>query len=443
MSRPLSRTARAAAVALVLCALAWLAPAGAATRSAGAHRASSTLLGGVYITGLSEYSPLAQADRDVARARSLNAKVVRIDIPWSVMEPRGPNQLDAHALAYTDRLMSDASARGIRVIMMVESTPCWASSSPTPVGRKCGSRQSAAVNRWPPNNPADYAAFVAYLAARYGTQLAAIEVWNEPDQANQQYFAGPEKARRYAAILRAAYPAIKQANPNVTVLGGSLVGSSGVFLRALYAAGIKGYYDGLSVHYYDLTLASLRAIHAVQLANGDPAPLWLDEFGWSSCWPRYKIQQEQACVTKQIQATNVANLIHALARVPYVAAAVVYKLQGARAEDFGVLSAAGSRKPAFAALASALASPLSSAGPVSLALRRAGASVVASGSGPPGDYVRLEAFQGSTLRYWAVFTLDRFNRYSITLPSLLGTRGLRIRVYELWAGAARAAQRNI
>ncbi len=74
-------------------------------------------------------------------------------------------------------------------------------------------------------------------------------------------------------MLRAAYPAIKQANPNVPVLAGSLVGSNGVFLRALYAAGIKGYYDGLAVHFYNLTLGSLRAIHEVQLANGDTKPL--------------------------------------------------------------------------------------------------------------------------------------------------------------------------
>ena len=130
------------------------------------------------------------------------------------------------------------------------------------------------------------ATFVAYLAQRYGTRLAAIEVWNEPDQSNEAYFAGPEKPQRYAAVLRAAYPAIKQANPNVPVLAGSLVGANGVFLRALYAAGIKGYYDGLAVHYYTLTLASLRSIHEVQVANGDTKPLWLNEFGWSSCWPQ-------------------------------------------------------------------------------------------------------------------------------------------------------------
>ena len=108
--------------------------------------------------------------------------------------------------------------------------------------------------------------------------------------------------QRYAAIVRAAYTAIKQADAAVPVLAGSLVGSNGVFLRALYAAGIKGYYDGLAVHYYSLVLASLRAIHEVQLANGDSRPLWLDEFGWSSCYPKQRIQEEQACVTARIQA---------------------------------------------------------------------------------------------------------------------------------------------
>ncbi len=86
------------------------------------------------------------------------------------------------------------------------------------------------------------------------------------------------------------------------------MGSNGAFLRALYAAGIKGYYDGLSVHFYNLVLASLRYIHEVQLQNGDHTPLWLNEFGWSSCWPRQRVQQEQGCVTKQVQAANLANV---------------------------------------------------------------------------------------------------------------------------------------
>jgi hypothetical protein len=430
------------ALALSLCALALLAPAGDAKRAPDARPSSTPPLGGVDIIDVRP-KPLREADFAIAQARALHAKVVRTEVPWSILEPDGPNQLDPSALAFTDRLVSDAAAAGIRVIMLVDSSPCWASSAPAALLSKCVPGGSGQANTWAPTHPADYAAFVAYLAQRYGTRLAAIEIWNEPDQANQLYFAGPNKAVRYAALLRAAYPAIKQANPNVPVLAGSLVGANGMFLRALYAAGIKGYYDGLAVHFYTLTLAALRVFREVQLANGDTKPLWLDEFGWSSCWPRQKIQQEQGCVTQQVQATNITNLFRSLAHTPYVAAETLYELQGYRAEDFGVLNEKGVRKPSFAALSRVLASPFGAPSPVSLSLRSQNGHVVASGSGPVGDYMQLEAFQSGRLRYRALFVLDRFNRYSIALPSALGVSGLQVRVYQKWTGPGRAAQRSI
>jgi hypothetical protein len=346
-------------------------------------------------------------------------------------------------VALADRLVSDASAAGIRVIMDVDSTPCWASTAPAPLLGSCRPGIESAANSWPPVNASSYAAFVAYLARRYGPHLAAIEVWNEPDQANEAYFAGPEKAARYATVLRAAYPAIKAADPSVPVLAGSLVGSNGAFLRLLYANGIKGYYDGLSVHYYTLTLDDLRSIHETQLANGDDKPLWLNEFGWTSCLPRQQIEQEQQCVTPQIQAKNLSNTLRALARSPFVAAAVVYKLQDSRDEDFGMLSASGARKPAFAAFAGAMSAPFGRISPVTLRLRRKGSQVLASGSGPVGDVMRMEVFQGKVLRFWATFGLNRFNEYSIALPAVLGTHGLRVRVFQYWSGPARAAQKKI
>jgi Cellulase (glycosyl hydrolase family 5) len=409
-------------IALGLLALVWLSATANAATSTPA-RAAAAPMGGLNITSVGANLPLSLADREIALARSLHAKLVRVEVGWSTLEPNGAGGMDADVLGFMDRLVSDAAANGIGVIATVDSTPCWASSAPAALLRKCVAGRASKANAWPPSDPSEYASFVAYLAARYGTRLAAIEVWNEPDQANEDYFAGPDKPQRYAAILRAAYPAIKQANAGVRVLTGSLVGSNGVFLRALYAAGIKGY--------------------EVQLANGDSTPLWLDEFGWSSCWPTRKLQEEQACVSPQIQGANIANLFRSLARTPYVAAEVLYKLQDSNLEDFGVLTSRQARKPAFAALAGVLANPFGAPSAVTLSLRRAHGKVFASGSGPVGDYMQLEVFRGATLRYRALFTLNRFNRYAIALPSVLGTSGLRVRVFQYWAGVARAAQRSI
>lgn len=408
-----------------------------------ARPATSAPQGGVNIVSSSGRAPLALVDREIATARALNARVVRTEVPWSAFEPSASGQIEPKAQAFLDRLVSDATASGMRVIVVVDSTPCWASSAPATLLSECSPGRLSKANAWPPREPSAYASFVSYLAARYGTDLAAIEVWNEPDQSNEDYFAGPEKPQRYATVLRAAYTAIKQVNPAIPVLAGSLVGSNGVFLRALYAAGIKGYYDGLAVHFYTLTLASLRALHEVQVANRDTTPLWLDEFGWSSCWPRHKIEQEQGCVTPAVQARNITNLYRSLAHTPWVAAEVLYKLQDSADEAFGVLSARGARKPAFAALASVLANPFGSPSRVTLSLHRRGREIVASGEGPVGDYMELEALRGGVLRYRALFTLNRFNRYAIPLPSALGTHGLAVRVYQYWGGLARATRRSI
>jgi polysaccharide biosynthesis protein PslG len=430
-----------AALATAACVL--LAAFGSANASAaGARSASGAQLGGVNILSLIPGASMAEADAAISSARALHAKVVRTDLPWSAFEPQAAQTMSAPALAFADHVIDDAASAGLRVIITVDSTPCWDSTAPPALLRKCKPGSFTAANSWPPKNPSDYAAFVAFLARRYGSKLAAIEVWNEPDQSNEKYFAGPNKPARYAAILRAAYPAIKQADPQLTVLGGSLVGSNGSFLKALYAAGIKGFYDGLSVHFYNLTLASLRAIHEVQLAAGDNTPLWLDEFGWTSCWP-HRIEQEQGCVTTQTQASNLANAFRSFAQAPYLAAAVVYKLQDSRSEDFGVLSTTGTRKPSFKALAQVLKSSRGPITPVTLRLARDGSRVRASGSGPVGDFMQLEAFQGTVLRYRALFTLNRFNDFSITLPAALGTSGLRVRVYQYWAGVGKAAQKSI
>jgi hypothetical protein len=430
---------------LALCALVALWPSAAAAASGGevARPSSATLMGGVNLGSVQRDASIGQADRSVAVAQQLHAKLVRMEVPWSVMEPLGPHEIDSHALAYIDRLAADAARAGIRLIMLVQSSPCWASSAPAALLRACAPSQVSKANSWGPAHPQAFARFVAYLARRYGPHLAAIEIWNEPDQANEAYFAGPSKAARYAAMLRAAYPAIKRANASVSVLGGSLVGSNGAFLRALYAAGIKGFYDGLAVHYYNLTLASLRSIHETQLANGDSTPLWLGEFGWTSCWPRHRIQEEQGCVTAQTQTANILNTFHALSRLRYVAAALLYKLLDSRDEEFGVVSVAGRHKLSFGAFSRVLRSPFGAVSRVTLGLGSKRGRVFASGSGPVGDFMELEAFQGSVLRYRALFTLDRFNRYSVSLPAVLGTHGLHVRVFQYASAPSRAAQASI
>src|SRR5207248_77804 len=171
------RAGMTVALALAVCAAAPCRAHGATS----SQRPATGPLGGVNVIGLYSGVSPAVADRQIAAARKLHAKVVRAELRWSTLEPVRPNDVDAAALAFTDRLVGAAAAAGIRVIFTVDSTPCWASSAPASLLRNCVPRKSTPANAWPPTDPASYAAAVAYLAHRYGAKLAGIEIWNEPD----------------------------------------------------------------------------------------------------------------------------------------------------------------------------------------------------------------------------------------------------------------------
>lgn len=369
----------------------------------------------------------------LAAAKRLGAQIVRMEVTWSTLEPAAAGQQDPTTLAAVDAAVASAKAHGMKILMVVVGTPCWASTAPAALKGDCSGRPTPdAVKAYPPSDPKDFAAVTRFLAGRYKASLAALELWNEPDQANEDYFAGPDKADRYVAMVKAAYPEIKKVAPAVPVLAGSIVGANGNFLRALYAAGMKGYYDGLSVHYYDLVLGSLRSIRQVQLKAGDRKPLWLAEFGWSSCAPA-RTQGGQLCVSKQAQGPNTVDIFRSLRHTSYVKAAVVYTLQDTAQYDFGVLDKAGHDKLAFSVIQKGW--KLNRAPrPVVLNLRRSGAGAIASGTGPAGDTLELDVFQGTTLRYKASFRLDRDNRYSLKIPAAVAKRGYRVRVYQYWDG---------
>ena len=260
--------------------------------------------------------------------------------------------------------IADAAAAGIHVIMTVDNTPCWASSAPAPLLHELQPRAAERRQRLAARRPRRRTRRSSPTSPRATARaLAAIEVWNEPDQANEDYFAGPRQSRTLRGGAARGLSRDQGSEPRGGGArridrGPQRSSSCGRSMRR----GSRASTTASSVHFYTLTLAAVRSIHEVQLANGDATPLWLDEFGWTSCWPR-PIEQEQGCVTEQTQATNLANTVRSLARAPYVAAAVDYKLQDSTSESFGLTSTSGARKPSFAALASAFSSPFGPAQP--------------------------------------------------------------------------------
>ncbi|MFC7673140.1 Ig-like domain-containing protein [Mycolicibacterium sp. GCM10028919] len=240
----------------------------------------------IHVPDLLFYS---QADLNIAldKLQSVGITDLRVLVPWAAVQPI-PGWNDWSAV---DRVINGAAARNIKVLGILNSPPVWASvANTTPLAGM-------------PASNAQFAAFAGAAAARYKGKVTAWEVWNEPN-AIMFWQPGPNAAQ-YTELLKAAYPAIKAADPNAVVVAASvgatldwfnLTVNPVRFVDEMYKAGAAGYFDALSFHPYQYTtpfsqggymfespLSQANRIYALMVANGDGhKKIWATEYGQPS-----------------------------------------------------------------------------------------------------------------------------------------------------------------
>ena len=314
---------------------------------------------GVVVNGASGLSP--ESDGQLA---GLGVGWVRGFVPWTVFEPNQGHLNEPQISALESGLAS--LPKGTKVILDVVNTPQWESGSANPV--------------MPPRDPADFGHFVGAIAKRFAGKVAAWEIWNEEDD-SMWWASGPDPGA-YTALLKAAYPAIKAADPSGKVVVGGLTGNDYEFLSQLYADGAKGSFDAVGVHTdsicnrvspYEIlrngrtdqrinrwAFLGYRTVHEVMLANGDDKPIWMTELGWSTSTQECNFGagagRGVAGVSPQTQATFLKQAYHCLAQDPYVQVGIWFGLQDTEPFDsprssYGLLDSALLPKPAFGALA--------------------------------------------------------------------------------------------
>ncbi len=298
-----------------------------------------------------------QSAPENSQVATLGTHWVRLFATWSDLEPERGGGLAANWVANYEQTFRSLPA-GTKVVLDVVGTPQWETGSSN--------------EHTPPANPHEYAAFVGALAERFGSRVSAYEIWNEEDSSG--WWAGGPNPAAYAQLLEAAYPAIKAANPNATVVLGGLTGNDYEYLEGVYQAGAKGYFDAVGVHTdtacnklspYEFlrgtgnrliadSFLAYREVHAVMLANGDNKPIWMTELSWrttnATCSEGAWAGQTAAGVSEEQQATYLEQAYHCLAEDPYVQVALWFPLTDEGAVTSGLLRANGSRKPSFAAM---------------------------------------------------------------------------------------------
>ena len=241
--------------------------------------------------------------RDLLRhLAALDAGWVKVQVSWKLHEPQ-PGAYNEELFGELDRLIAGANGQGVKVLLSVSKAPEWS----RPVTEMDG----------PPSDFALFEAFTRYLATRYAGQVAAYELWNEPNL-QREWNGFPlsaadlvELTRRGAAGVRAADPValIIAAAPATTGINDGVNAiDDRVYFGGMLAAGAAGVVDGFGVHPYgwanppdsraaDATQVSsshnnhpsfffadtMNDYHAMLFAAGAAGrPLWATEFGWGT-----------------------------------------------------------------------------------------------------------------------------------------------------------------
>jgi len=226
---------------------------------------------------------------DMARQFDLMARMhvtfVRVDFNWAAVEgTRG--QYD---WSYTDRIVEHAAARGMEILALLSYTPGWA-------------RPPGTTTHDAPTRTVDFAEFARAAAKRYLTRgVRSWEIWNEPNSSDH-WHPRPD-VNRYGELFTAAAAAIRNIDPDATVMTGGLTRggdtpdgrriSQITFLSGLYRNGAAQVADAIAIHPYSFpylpsgsaegiegTYQSLPAIRALTRRYGDTEKkIWITEFG--------------------------------------------------------------------------------------------------------------------------------------------------------------------
>ncbi len=265
--------------------------------------------------------------RTLQMVREMGASWIVEFFPWAYYQAEDGRI----AWEHPDLVVGHAKANGLKVIARLGYTPEWARPPDTPL---------TYLDR---DSYDEFATFAAAFATRYRGTVDYLIIGNEPNLSFEWGYR-VTTPKDYVDLLRIVYPAVKAANPDITVLAGALAptlepeGSPWatndlVYLRGMYEAGAADYFDGLAVHAYGLTFPAdaepgedilnfrrIELLRAIMVEFGDEAtPMYVTESGWND-HPRWSMAVRPA---QRIEYTLDA-LNYAAANWPYVKALAIW-----------------------------------------------------------------------------------------------------------------------
>ncbi len=191
-----------------------------------------------------------------ALAASAGVKWSREEFQWHRIEPE-KGRFD---FGFYDHLVDTANRNGISVYGIVGYWAWW-------------------TKPYTQEGIEDYARYCTALVTHFKDRVKHWEIWNEP---NIFFWTGPKEM--YPELLKAAYRAIRAADPDAQVLGCSTSGIDTPFIESVMEAGAP--FDILTIHPYRGSLDEMGFIKELRdtvaltkAADGKEKPVWITEMG--------------------------------------------------------------------------------------------------------------------------------------------------------------------
>ncbi|MCX7599927.1 MAG: hypothetical protein N2512_13830 [Armatimonadetes bacterium] len=155
-----------------------------------------------------------------------------------------------------------------------------------------------------PHTPDGWQGFARYaveLVKRYGDVCRDWEVYNEPNVGFLFWHGREPNPDEYFGLLKTTYEAVKQADPNCTVLGVCTSYTDLRYIERVLELGGAGYMDALSIHPYRAPgspeatgfVDEMKRARDLMVRYGmEDKKLWLTEIGWPTHEDPYGVPEQ-------------------------------------------------------------------------------------------------------------------------------------------------------
>ena len=250
-------------------------------------------------------------EKDLDLIAAAGFRFVRMDFHWQAVEPRKGE----YDWAGYEELLANLEKRGLRAILILDYSHHLYEEEVTCPHPITGQPHKTTASPQHPESIAAFARWAAAAAKHFQGRHVLWEIWNEP---NGHFWSPKPHVQQYTTLALATAKAIREADPQATIIGPASAGFPWEFLEKFLKSGVLEYLDAVSVHPYrgpqnppETAAGDYQKLRTLIERYAPPAkkgrvPILSGEWGYSTFKKGVSLETQAAFAARQ-QISNLLN----------------------------------------------------------------------------------------------------------------------------------------